>query len=50
MISTQLDTEIAARLRRHQAVVDLLGDIPGLGRRSIEVIVAETGADMWATR
>jgi transposase len=43
---TALDTEIAARLRPYQAVVDLLVDSPGLGQRSIEVIVAETGADM----
>lgn len=41
-----LDSDIASRLTPFAAAVELLGGIPGLGRRTIEVVVAETGADM----
>ena len=42
-----LDAQIAARVaERYQPAARLLADVPGLERRSIEVIIAETGADM----
>jgi len=42
-----LDEQIAARVaERYQSAARLLADVPGLERRSIEVIIAETGADM----
>src|SRR5436190_1884855 len=42
-----LDGQIAARVAGHcQSAARLLADVPGLERRSVEVIIAETGADM----
>ena len=42
-----LDARIAARVAgRCQSAARLLADVPGLERRSVEVIIAETGADM----
>ena len=42
-----LDAQVAARVAgRYQSAARLLADVPGLERRSVEVIVAETGADM----
>src|SRR5512133_2032691 len=42
-----LDGQIAARVAgRYESAARLLADVPGLERRSIEVIIAETGADM----
>ncbi len=42
-----LDAQIAARVaERYQPAARLLADVPGLARRSAEVIIAETGADM----
>ena len=42
-----LDAQIAARVaERYQSAARLLADVPGLERRSVEVIIAETGADM----
>jgi len=42
-----LDAQVAARVaERCQPAARLLADVPGLERRSVEVIVAETGADM----
>jgi transposase len=37
--------EIAARLRPHEAVVERLDTIPGVGRATAEVLVAEIGID-----
>lgn len=42
-----LSTEIAARITDgYQGAMDLLLPVPGLDRVSIEVVIAETGADM----
>ena len=42
-----LDEQIAARVAGHcQSAARLLADVPGLERRSVEVIIAETGAGM----
>jgi transposase len=41
-----LNEQIAERMQPWAAVVELLSAVPGLDRASIEVIVAETGADM----
>ncbi len=42
-----LDAEVAARVaERYQSAARLLAEVPGLERRSVEVIIAETGADM----
>src|SRR6266496_2057544 len=42
-----LDGQIAARVAGdYQSAARLLADVPGLERRSVEVIIAETGADM----
>src|SRR5438045_2959785 len=39
-----LDAQIAARVaERYQSAARLLADVPGLERRSVEVIIAETG-------
>jgi transposase len=44
---TELDAQIAARVDAgYQPAVRLLLDVPGIDRRSAEVIIAETGADM----
>lgn len=42
----QLDQEVAARLEPHQEDLDRLDEIPGVGRRGAEVILAEVGADL----
>jgi len=42
----ELDEEIYARLREEGNVIDRLDEIPGIGRRSAEVIIAEIGMDM----
>src|SRR5713226_3276840 len=43
----ELDRQIGARVAEgYQSAARLLADVPGLERRSIEVIIAETGADM----
>jgi transposase len=42
-----LSGQIAARVaERYQSAARLLADVPGLERTSVEVIIAETGADM----
>jgi transposase len=42
-----LDRQIAARVAgRYPSAARLLAEVPGLDRRSVEVIIAETGADM----
>jgi transposase len=41
----RVSTEIAARLRPVEAVVARLDAIPGVGRRTAEVLVAEVGTD-----
>jgi transposase len=42
-----LDRQISARVaERYQSAARLLTDVPGLERSSVEVIIAETGADM----
>jgi transposase len=43
---TSLSKEIAVLAVPFASVFDLLDPVPGLGRLSIEVIIAETGADM----
>jgi transposase len=43
---SHLDEEVAARLGPFREAIDLLVTIPGVGRYTAEVIVAETGADM----
>ncbi len=42
----QLDAEIEERMRPFKAEVELLDEIPGVGRRTAEVLVAEIGTDM----
>ena len=42
----RLDEEVASRLGPFRGAVTLLETIPGVGRNTAEVIVAETGADM----
>jgi len=41
-----LDAEIASRLATAGAVIERLATIPGIGRRTAEIIVAEIGLDM----
>ncbi len=41
-----LTDQIAARTSAYEAVFDLLLPVPGLNRYTIEVVIAETGADM----
>jgi transposase len=43
---TALSEEIAARMEPFASVFELLLPVPGLSRLAIEVIIAETGADM----
>ncbi|MBA2947235.1 IS110 family transposase [Streptomyces sp. PSKA28] len=43
---TELDTEIARRLEPHQPMLDLLCTIPGVGPKTVQVLVAEIGLDM----
>ena len=42
----RLDTEVARRVNPHQAVLQAVDTIPGVGRRTAETIVAEMGTDM----
>jgi transposase len=42
----ELNGEIEERMRPFQVVIDRIDEIPGLGRRSAEAIVAEIGVDM----
>jgi transposase len=42
----QLSQEIAMRQRQHDEVLERLQSIPGVGRRTAEVIVAEVGTDL----
>jgi len=42
----ELDSDINARLSADSDIVDRLDDIPGIGRRSAEVILSEIGTDM----
>jgi transposase len=42
----RLSAEIGARERPFEAVLDRLDTIPGVGRRTAEIIVAEIGADV----
>lgn len=46
----RLSAEIAERLREFDPAIELLCTIPGVQRRSAEVILAETGGDMSAFR
>lgn len=41
-----LDTEIAHRVDPYEATITLLCTIPGISRRTVEVIVAEFGTDL----
>ena len=41
-----LDAEVARRVEEHDEVVRAVDTIPGIGRRTAEVIVAEMGTDM----
>ena len=41
-----LDAEVARRVEEHAEVVRAVDTIPGIGRRTAEVIVAEMGTDM----
>ena len=43
---TALTEQIDARTRPYAAVIDLLLPVPGLDRLTIDVVIAETGADM----
>jgi transposase len=42
----QLDAELQERLRPFEAALALLDTIPGVGRRTAEILVAELGPDM----
>ena len=42
----KLDAEVARRVEPHDEVVQAVDTIPGVGRRTAEVIVAEMGTDM----
>ena len=42
----ELDQEVAERTRPFEAAIAALDNIPGLGRRAAEQILAETGVDM----
>ena len=42
----KLDAEVARRVEPHDDVVQAVDTIPGIGRRTAEVIVAEMGTDM----
>ena len=41
-----LDAEVARRVEEHDEVVRAVDTVPGIGRRTAEVIVAEMGTDM----
>ncbi|WP_351230360.1 IS110 family transposase [Streptomyces sp. NPDC002133] len=43
---TELDAEIARRLEPHQLMLELLCTIPGVGPKTVQVLVAEIGLDM----
>jgi transposase len=43
---SSLDNEIKKRLQCHQEKVKLIDDIPGVGERSAQIIIAEIGTDM----
>jgi transposase len=43
---TRLSEELAARLRPVEATLDRLDTIPGVGRRTAEILAAEVGLDM----
>ncbi|MFD7057639.1 IS110 family transposase [Streptomyces mirabilis] len=43
---TELDTEITRRLEPHQPMLELLCTIPGVGPKTVQVLVAEIGLDM----
>ena len=43
---SRLDSEVAQRLRPFDESIDRLDDIHGMGRRSIEEVLAEIGTDM----
>ena len=43
---SKLDKEIADRMRPFEADLEFLDDIPGIGRRSAESVIAEIGTDM----
>lgn len=47
----RIDHEIAERMRPLEVAIDLLDDVPGIGRRAAESILAELGVDMshWPT-
>ena len=42
----ELDAAIAERLAAQEEVIERLDEIPGVGRRTAEVLLAEVGADM----
>lgn len=42
----ELDDEIAARLRPFDATIERLEAIPGVGRRTVEAVLAEIGTDL----
>jgi transposase len=42
----RVSAAIAARLRPHEAVLERLDTIPGVGRRTAEILVAEVGPDV----
>ena len=42
----KLDAEVARRVEEHDEVVRAVDTVPGIGRRTAEVIVAEMGTDM----
>jgi transposase len=45
-ILERLSAEIAQRLREEQATIERLDEVPGIGRRLAEILVAEVGTDM----
>ena len=42
----ELDREVATRMRPNEETIERLDSIPGVGRRSAEELLAETGTDM----
>jgi transposase len=42
----RVSAEIAQRLQEEQAAIDLLDTIPGVSRRTAEIVIAELGTDM----
>jgi transposase len=43
---TRLNTEVAERLQQHEALIERLDEIPGVGRRVAEMVLAELGSDV----